>query len=285
MKYDTIAMKSIAETLNDRTYTDFYYRLMLIARSVFQWDNLPNNINEKWIERYLFLQGECMFFKDKEKGFMVTGCTESGGVNYYNEPVQLMPVATNYTGKAYTNYEDCVMIQNNDLRLPTAPTIELYAWRLAELTRTADININAQKTPVTIVTSDKQRASMQQIYKKWNGLEPFILIDKTLDPDLLRVLKTDAPIVFDKLQIQKHEIWNECMTFLGVNNANMNKRERLVADEVSANNEQIAISAAVQLKAREHAAKEINRIFGTDIKVSLRKIEMPELPNLEGVTA
>ena len=156
---------------------------------------------------------------------------------------------------------------------------------ICRLTRTADININAQKTPVTIVTSDKQRASMQQIYKKWSGLEPFILIDKTLDPDLLRVLKTDAPIVFDKLQIQKHEIWNECMTFLGVNNANMNKRERLVADEVSANNEQIAISAAVQLKAREQAAKEINRIFGTDIKVSLRKIEMPELPELKGVNA
>ena len=88
--------------------------------------------------------------------------------------------------------------------------------------------------------------------------------------DGVKVLKTDAPIVFDKIQIQKHQLWNEVMTFLGVNNANQDKKERLVDDEVQANNEQVKICLDVMLKARQSACSEINRIFGTNIKVSAR---------------
>ena len=260
-------MKSIAETLNDRTYTDYYYRLMLIARSVFQWDNLPNNINEKWIERYLFLQGECMFFKDKNLGLMAAKCGEME-LNHYDEPIFLTPNATNYFNpKMYENGVDCVLIRNNDEMIPTCRSIKLYAYRLTDITRTIDINISAQKTPVLIVCNDKQKLTLKNIFKQWNGFEPVIYGDKDLDLNGVKVLKTDAPIVFPQLQIEKNHIWNECMTFLGVNNANMDKRERLVDDEVQANDEQIELYAQVAYKARKKAAEAINAMFGTNISV------------------
>ena len=269
-------MKTIAKILNDRTYTDYFYRLSLIARSVFKWNNLPNFIDEKWIERYLFTEGRCLFFNDKEKGFMVTKSTDFGGLNPYDEPIKLLPFATDYTGKELTNGEDCVIIRNNDLMIPTIPTIELFALRLAEISRTIDININGQKTPYVILCSDKQKLSMKHLYSQLTGNEPVIFGDKNLDIDNVKVLNTNTPIVFDKLQIQKHAIWNECMTFLGVNNANMDKRERLVSDEVSANNEQIDICADVMLKARERACEEINRIFGLNVSVERRKVNINE---------
>ena len=278
MKYDVMEMKKIAETLNNRTFTDYFYRLNLIARSVFEWSGLPEGIDEKWIERYLFNEGECLFFKHPELGFIVTKCADGGELNHYDEPTRITPVAHNLTCDPLTNYVDCVLIQNNDLRLPTAPTIELYAMRLAELCRTIDVNVKAMKTPVLILASEKQKLSMKQVYSKWDGNEPVIYGDKSLDPEGIRVLKTDAPIVFDKLQIQKHAIWNECMTFLGINNANMDKRERLVDDEVQANNEQVAISAEVMLKARQSAAEKINKMFGTNIEVKIRKQDMPLMP-------
>ena len=279
--YDVIKMKSIAKDLNDLTYTDYFYRLMLIARSVFKWHNLPNGIDEKWIERYLFTEGQCMFFKDSEKGFMVAKCSPAGNLNVYDEPTLLRGYGTNYIGDVSENNEEAILIRNNDEMIPTSPTIQLYALRLAEITRTIDININAQKTPVMILCSDKQKLSLKHVYKQWNGFEPVIFGDKNLDIDGIRTLQTDAPIVFDKLQIQKHSVWNECMTFLGINNANMDKRERLVDDEVQANNHQIEISAEVMLKARERACEMINEKFGLDVWVEMRKPDMAEYEPLE----
>ncbi len=267
-----INMETIAKTLNDLTFIDYYNRLQLLARSVFEWQGLPNNIDEKWIERYLFNEGKCMFFKDKDKGFMVTKVSDAGKLNFYDEPTLIKPYATNYNGKRLENNVEAVVIRNNDDMIATSTTIQLYAYRLAEIARTIDINIHAQKTPVVIpCSSDKQKLSLKQAYKQWDGNTPIIFIDKNLEiSDGMRVLKTDAPIVFDKLQLQKHAIWNEVMTYLGINNANQDKRERLVDDEVQANNEQIELSAQVMLKAREQACKQINDIFDLNVSVRLR---------------
>lgn len=260
--YKIIPMKTIAKHLNNRIFSDYYYRLMLLARSVFEWKNLPDGISEKWIEKYLFSYGKCMFYKDKTLGFMVSKVVENGALNYYDEPTTLRPSATGYMScRDYENHKDCVLIRNNDDMIPTAPTIQLYALNLAEIQRTIDTNIRLQKTSAILQGSNKQMLSLKQVYKAWDGNEPVIFADKNFDLGSINVIKTDAPIVFDKLQIHKHSVWNEVMTFLGINNANMDKRERLVDDEVQANNEQIELSASVMLKARQEAAEEINKLF------------------------
>lgn len=272
--YEVVRYRDKAKAINDRTYTDYYYRLMLLARSVFEWTGLPNGIDEKWIERFLYFEGCCMFFHDEKLGFMVAKTAPHDHLNEYDEPTILRPVFTNYCGdtvKEYRNFKECVLIRNNDIMLPTAPTIELFAMRLTDIQRCIDINVNAMKTPVLVKCSDKQKLSLKKAIEQWNGFEPLIFGDKTLDTSLVEALKMDAPIVFDKLQIQKHSFWNECMTFLGINNANMDKRERLVDDEVQANNEQIALSASVMLKARQKACELINNMFGLDVSVKLRE--------------
>lgn len=277
-------IKEYEKSLNNLTFIDYYNKLKLLALSSFEWLNLPNYINEKWIERYLFHYGQCMFFKDKEKGLMITKCSESGMLNFYDEPTKLKPIATNYSGNTceYENNVNCVLICNNDERIPTVDTIKLYAYRLSEISRTIDVNISAMKTPVLITCSEKQRNTLKQVYKQWSGNEPVIFGSKDLDLSGINVLKTDAPVVFDKLQIEKHAIWNECMTFLGVNNANMDKRERLVDDEVQANNEQIEMFAETMLKSRQRACKEINEMFGLNVSVQFRNAQKGYNEVLEG---
>lgn len=270
--YTILSFAEYAKRMNDYTFTDYYYRLMLMARSVFEWKNLPNGIDEKWIEKYLFTQGKCMFFKDETLGFMVAGVTESNMLNPYDEPTSIRPIATNYEHtKEYENNVEAVIIRNNDDMIPTALTIQLYAYRLAEISRTIDVNVKAMKTPVLITCTDKQRYSLKQVYSQFSGNEPVIYGDKSGDFDSIKTLNTNAPVVFDKLQIHKHDIWNEVMTFLGIDNSNQDKRERLVTDEVSANDEQIKISAELMLKSRQKACEDINRIFGTNISVKLRE--------------
>lgn len=213
-----------------------------------------------------------MFFQDFEKGWMVTRCAIDGELNYYNEPTKIRPYAINYTGdnESYTPGEDAVIIYNNDYMIPTHDTILLYAARIAEIQRTADINIIAQKTPVILKGSEKQRSSLMAVIRSWFGNEPLIFGDKSLDTSEMKVLNTAAPFVADKLAIEKSKQWNECMTFLGVNNANMDKKERLVDDEVQANNDQIELSGWTMLKARERAAKAISKLCGSEVTVSIR---------------
>ena len=264
-------MKSFAKTLNDLTFTDYFLRLELLAKSVYKWENLPNKINERWIENFLFDHGKCVFFKDEKRGFMVAECTIDGDLNNYEDPVSVTPCGIDVEANPLIVGKDCVLLRNNDLMLPTRDTLMLFAYRLAHISRTIDVNVNAQKTPVMITTTEKQKLSLKNIYAQWNGNEPVIFGDKNFDPELMRVLKTDAPIVFPELQMHKIDIWNECLTFLGINNANTEKRERMITDEVEANNDHIDLSAKCFLKARERGCEEIKLVFGEEVSVGKRK--------------
>lgn len=272
--YNLLSYKSIANQLNNRTYTDYFYRLMLIARSLFKWEGLPNGIDEKWIEKYLFYEGTCVFYKDPNLGFMVTKWSTEGTLNAYDEPTTIRPYATNTmelnNGELLDNNENCVIIRNNDDMIPTFPTIQLYSADLTNIKRTIDTNISVQKTPTVVTCTDKQKLTFKQAIKQRDENEPVIYGDKNIDINSINVLNTSAPIVFDKLQIQKNNIWNECMTFLGINNANTDKRERLVDDEVQANNQLIKANEDVMLKAREKACELINNMFGLNISVKRR---------------
>ena len=267
---------------NNITFSYYYYKLMLIARSLFEWSGLPNNMDERWIEKYLFSSGKCIFYKDPKMGFMVAGLAQEGGVNCYGDPTSVYPVAENYVydGDKLVNGDNCYIIRNNDLMLPNFPIIRQYSYKLTNIDRAIDVNIEAIKTPTIVRCSDKQRLSLKNAINQRRDNEPVIwTADNANIGDLISTLDLNPPIVFDKLQTQKHMILNEVFTDLGINNANMDKRERMVANEVEANNEQVKASEDVMLKAREKACEEINRIFGLNISVKRRKLE--EIPEYE----
>ena len=288
--YQLLSYKSVAQMANNMTFSYYYYKLMLIARSLFEWSGLPNNMDERWIEKYLFNSGKCIFYKDPTMGFMVAGLAQEGGVNCYGDPTTVYPVAENYVynGEKLVNGENCYIIRNNDLMLPNFPIIRQYAFKLTNIDRAIDVNIEAIKTPTIVRCSDKQKLSLKNAINQRKDNEPVIwTADNANIGDLVSTLDINAPVVFPQLQTQKHMILNEVFTDLGINNANMDKRERMVANEVEANNEQVKASEDVMLKVREEACKQINRIFGTNISVKRRKLDtIPEYEDIikeEGV--
>ena len=276
--YKLLSYKSVAQMANNMTFSYYYYKLTLIARSLFKWENL------RWIEKYLFTSGKCIFYKDPVLGYMVAGLSEQGGINCYGDPTTVWPVAENYVynGEQLVNGDNCYIIRNNDLMLPIFPTVRYYSFKLTNIDRAIDVNIEAQKTPTVVRCSDKQRLSLKNAINQRKDNEPVIWTsDDANISDMVSSLDLNPPMVFKDLQTQKHMILNEIFTDFGINNANMDKRERMVANEVEANNEQVKASEDVMLKVREEACKQINRIFGTNIKVSRRKLdEMPEYKEL-----
>lgn len=275
---DILNLKEFKKVLNNYTFTDYYQRLVKIALSLFEYENLPNNIKGRWIEKFLLFEGQCMFFEHPELGLMVAKCT-AHDLNDMLEPIELRPVLkTRPCSEVYKNGVNAVLMRNDpDLMISPQFTLKLFAYRLAEITRTQDVNINAQKTPIIVLCDDKQKLTLKNLFNQYNGNELLIYGDKSLNLDNIKTLDTKAPIVFDKLETQKHHIWNEAMTYLGINNANLDKRERLVDDEVQANNGQVKISQEVLLKTREEFVNEINRIFRTNIKVKPRVVIDSEL--------
>ena len=262
---------------NNMTFSYYYYKLMLIARALFEWESLPNNMDERWIEKYLFTSGKCIFFKDPTMGFMVAGLAQEGSINCYGDPTSVYPVAENfvYNGPKLINGENCYVIRNNDLMLPNFPIVRHYAFKLTNIDRAIDVNIEAQKCPIIVRCSDKQRLSLKNAINQRRDNEPVIwTTDQANISDMVSTLDLNAPAVFKDLQTQKHMILNEVFTDFGINNANMDKRERMVANEVEANNEQVKASEDVLLKVREEACKNINRIFNLNISVKRRNLDM-----------
>lgn len=282
--YQLLSYKSVAQMANNLTFSYYYYKLMLIARSLFKWNDLPNNMDERWIEKYLFNSGKCIFYNDPDMGYMVAGLAQQGGINCYGDPTTVYPVAENYVyrGKQLINNENCYIIRNNDLMLPEFPIVRQYAFKLTNIDRAIDVNIEAQKTPTIVRCSDKQRLSLKNAINQRRDNEPVIwTADNSNITDLISTLELNPPMVFKDLQIQKHMILNEVFTDFGINNANMDKKERMVANEVEANNEQVKASEDVMLKVREEACKQINRIFGTNISVERRQLDqIPEYKDI-----
>lgn len=265
----------LAMFLNNATYNDYYDRLKLIAISLFSWDNLEKYAgvgSNRFLELCLYNMGRACFVKDPKLGYLAINANPSDKLNVYQLPEKIQAWSVGYTKQF--NFDEVVYIMNNELMKPTRSTIELFAYRLYETERTIDVNLKAQKTPILLEGDKKTMLTLKNAYAQYDGNIPFIFGSKTFElGSKINALKTDAPYLIDKLELHKHEIWNECLTFLGIDNANTDKKERLITDEVESNNEIIKYYLNCFYKTRKKACDEINEKFLKDekekIKISL----------------
>lgn len=257
-------------SLNNATFRQYYNRLTELSISMFEWKNLPDTVDPRYLELTLFTDGQAVFFKDEEIGFLALQNAKGGKFNVYRIPVNRRAYAVNGYQKDLTD-KDSVIIFNNYLHSNSRLDVEMFSRRLWNLDRAIDVNANAQKTPVLIQCDETQRLTMLNLYKKYDGNEPFIFGDKNLNPNAIKTLKTDAPYVADKLYQLKTQIWNEALTYLGISNINITKKERLITDEVTRNQGGTIASRYSRLEARRDGCREINKMFGLDIWCDYRE--------------
>ena len=267
--------------MNSETYFDYVERFKKICLSMFEWVGLPDSMNARYLEECLYYKGQAALLKDELYGFINTQCASNGYLNIYGLPTSLNcysyqynSIRNLYTGLDGTEDKDCVLVMNNWERIPTASTIELFCQRLAEAEMTAQVNIKAQKTPVLIVVDENQRLMMENLYSQYDGNRPFIFGDKNQVGDgVVKSISTGAEFIADKIMDYKKQIWNEALQFLGINSLQTEKKERLITDEASSNNELINLNLQSMLIPRQEACKQFNKLFGlegTDKEISVR---------------
>jgi hypothetical protein len=258
--------------MNNATYMQYFNRLMELSVSMFEWKNLPSTCDVRYLELALFMNGSAVFFQDDVlEDYVALDVICSGRLDVYGNPVLRRAYSR------YNNYQkllkgnNSVIIWNNYLRTNSVLDVEMFAKRLYNLDRIIDVNANAQKTPILIKCDETQRLTMLNVYKEYDGNSPVIFGDKALNSNGLEVLSTGAPYVADKIYQLKTQIWNEALTYLGISNINVQKKERMITDEVTRNQGGTIASRYSRLECRREAVKKINDMFGLNIEVNYRE--------------
>lgn len=255
---------------NNITFMNYYERLLELSISMFEWQNLPSTMDERFLERCLFERGSALLYYDEDlQEFLSLPCLIQGQLDVYNIPIQRIAYANN--GYRYEANKYNSVICFNNMLLGTCKTDILeYAKRLYEIDRTIDINVKAQKTPILISCREEERLSMLNTYQKYDGNAPVIFGDESLMTDALKVLSTEAPYLADKLFSLKQNIWNEALTYLGIPNINVQKKERMISDEVNRGMGGTLASRNSRLLMRQKACKEFNNMYNMNIWVDYR---------------
>jgi hypothetical protein len=257
--------------LNNLTYRQYLDRLTELAISMFEWKNLPKTVDARYLELHLFETGCMVYFKDEVIGDLCLDCIVNGRLDVYGNPLLRRAYSGYNNYQKLLTYNNSVIIWNNYLHGNSILDVKMFARRLYNIDRIIDVNANAQKTPVLVLGNEKQRLTLLNLYKEYDGNAPFIFGDKNLDINALKALNTNAPYVCDKLYQLKTQIWNEALTYLGISNINIQKKERLITDEVTRNQGGTIASRYSRLETRRQAVEKINEMFGTNIEVNYRE--------------
>lgn len=262
-------------------YNMYMSRLVSIAISVFKWDGLPEGINQRQLEWWLFSYGKVLFLKDdgiaedpkqrSPEGYAIMKTALMGQMDIYNIPEQRIgyTVDPQHAQVMCDSTNSCVCF-DNVLGYPMFDGLRMYALFLAQIDATTWVNEYQQKTPRIIKCNEKQRLSLKNLFMNVDGYAPVVWADKDLDLAGVEVLDTSAPFIGDKNQILKHQLWNEALTFCGVENTNTDKKERMVADEVSSNMGDVEASRFTRLNMRLQFAEDVKDVFGIELVPSFR---------------
>ena len=248
----------------DDIFMRLYTHYKMLALNMFTWENLPENLESRHIEKFLYEYGQVIFYDNKTFGKVCLPCSPTGALNIYSEPVSV--IVNSYLIHDTVMLTDGVRILNNDLVISTDFYIRQYAEKMAEVEYAIDINVKQQKFPFFVETDKKNEYTMKQVFKQKDEGQPYIYANKKLGIGETTVHTLSVPYVVDKLHEYKFELEREILTFLGLNNT-IEKEERLLVDEINSNNDFIERNVEIMYKNRQYACERINKIFGTNIRV------------------
>lgn len=274
------------QTNNRQMVLERMYRRVLgeLAMNRFEWKGFEGTgVNVRFLEMMLYFHALAVVFRDKpimdvnadgSPKIVRMGTNQiyalrggaSGVRNLVDDPTQFTVTGSNYLSRVL-GINDCVPVWANYFRSPDTDIVEVYAQKLAELDRTIEINSKNARRSKILVYNENAQLTAKNVNDMIDRGEGTVPVNFQMG-EMVQALDLGVdPKGIESLSILKARLWNECMGLLGINNANHDKKERVQAAEVEANDDQVGSARRINLNARQDAAAAINEMFDLNVTV------------------
>lgn len=268
---------STIHTQNNHLFYYFRRYLLQKALSVLKWE-LPDGWDYTYFLYTLYCWGYIAIFDTAQYGVIPQRCALTG-YNIYYAPVKIIATPPG----AYETYErtigkDCVLLKLSPDYSGIVDMLNQYAERLALCAQAISVNLVNSKLSYVFTASDKAGAeTFKKMFDRIISGEPAVFADsKTVKNDdgsnrwqmFTQNLKSNYLVTDILADMRKIE--NMFATDIGIPNANSDKRERLIADEVNANNVETVSRTSLWLESLQAGCKQIKKMFNVDINVDWR---------------
>lgn len=302
--------KKIAELENAQEWSNNFNDLYTRALNEIAWEGGPDSINWRFVEMCLLNDGQCIIAKLPD-GYLALASLGTGSVNVYGQPVeahgwglngfnkkfklyipgtevaQVRNTASGLT-KAATNNPEAVLCKDNPAMYPFINYILVASERITQAMRSADVIVENMKQPAIITCDESLVDTAVKVLKNRNRNHTAVLSTGSLNFDSVKVWKTDVdPQSLTAMWEHLERIESRVNETLGIDDASqIDKKERLLVDEVNANQEEVSHNMERRLEMRREFIEHLKIAFPgdfEDVTVGLR-IE-PEDDIIEGEDA
>lgn len=283
---------------NEETLLTLMYERVLseLAMNRFSWSGFPDTVDTRFLEKTLHQAGLIVVFRDTgtpsrpgTQKIMALRGTPSGQLNMMENPIAYTltgPGMDAYFNGVQLAINKCVPIWPNYSRMTDWDIIQTYSRRLAKIDRTIEINLDSARRTKVLIYDENTRLSAENINRIIDSGEPTVRVKYDVASMIQAIDLGVDPKSIETLSVVKGRLWSEAMGLLGINNANQDKKERLVASEVEGNDDQVANMRFVNLNARQQACEQMWQMFPdelSDVWVEYRSDELQRQRQDEGL--
>ena len=257
----------------------WFWKLLNICISMFDYDNLPPMLPQREIELNLILTNHCVVFQDA-KNQLITASTNIFGFDVYYNPTDAMYANPNLRYKKLSIGQNCEIIYNNNLKdnvnfIPSDGSLKSFIYRysrmLADVESTINIyTVNSRLTSYPVASNDKVANSIKSFFKKVKSGKNAVISDDAIIQEFRNVdiNRTSLKDGINDLLIARDKILEQFYRDIGVRMYNP-KKAQVTEDEIEVNNQLLLISKEDMLKEREEGVNRVNDMFGTSITVKI----------------
>lgn len=275
---------SKAQHKNMTALTDMFNRWSNIAVSRLRWEGLPGTVDERLLNMGLYLVGSVAFFVHETLGLIALPCTPGDRFNLLYQPISVTASGYGATFRLTNGISEDVpsaepkdefaMVRFTPTGVPVAASVFNLVSRMADILRSIDVVAARMKRPYLILCEEKERMTIDNLMKQVTDNEELILASKNYGLKDRAIEIAPTPSVGDL-----NALWNTykdyetiLYTMMGIDNTGYQKKERLIVDEVGANNMVVHMADEVNLKELRLGLERVNTVFGTNISVAMDKL-------------
>ena len=253
---------------NFKTYTAYKDKMLGLAMNVFQFKGLDEFIDRSVMNYELVTRGSIAFFKDEIMDkVLCLPWANVGPLDMYGRPTKIRVISKNAQYTRELNSNEFIIMYDNESHISILQNILQSAERLSLIKRTMDINIAQMKTPRIWTTSEENKRTVEDLLNEIDTNVNEVLAYDNIGIDGIESVLSPAPYVTDKLNQAKEEEWSEFLNLIGICNVSVEKKERLIQDEVMISMGGTIASRYTRFAARQKALDMINKKWKTNIEV------------------